>query len=132
MINEFIFSKNIISISYIINIFNIKYYLLSNLDNNKKLYSTTLKSYTDKPYPNEFLKKYYFLQMKIRFPQKHYKHYKEIKTRDNERFIIFHVPNLEYIIDSGFFSKNKFINYYIQINLLENNIMFCVDDNYKI
>jgi|SRR5271156_290702 hypothetical protein len=120
LFNNYKVNKNLISI--------VKEYLLSNLDDNKSLYSTTLKSYMKNIYPNEFLKKYYFLQMKRRFPQKHY----HINlSLENKRFVNFYIPNVKNVRFSEFFIKNIWIQYHIQIDLLENNVAFYLD-NHKI
>ena len=118
--NNYKVNKNLISI--------VREYLLPHENNNKFLYSITLNKFVKYIYPNEFLKKYYFLQMKRRFPQKHY--YINLSL-ENKRFVNFHIPNVEEVRSSEFFIKNKWIEYHIQIDLLENNVMFYLD-NHKI
>ena len=116
LFNNYKVNKNLISI--------IREYLLPHLDDNKSLYSTTLKSYMKKIYPTFYLQNQCFLnKMKRRFPQKHYN-----IIYDNflsYSYIKFSIENLKNIRNKDpIFTDNKKIDLHIISNIYKNEIDF--------
>lgn len=102
----------------------IKTYLLPNQDELKIERSKHIRRYMNIPYPNEFLRYYYLLQFKRKFPQDNY-------NVINNNHIIFKIDNLidVYIYDE-IFTNNTYITHYTSTDMKNNQIRFHLSQNY--
>lgn len=105
------------------NLINIvKNYLLPDKNILEHKLSENIKFYKESVYPNEFLKYYYLIKLKQKFPQKHY----NIINNDKTKYIIFKIDQLYQIYFTEIFGSKCFasIDNYIDTYFDTNEIKY--------